>query len=63
MANELIFGKKYEEILRWVMEQTTSNKRCAEILEIKNHMMETSPECQDALLRMDELLSEFYGVQ
>ena len=53
--------KRYSDVLNSVMAKAEKTTICENLTEEKNHLFEKMPEVQDALLELDELLSDYYG--
>jgi len=51
----------FNETLNSVMNKAENTYKCKKLLNEKNSLFERKPESQDALLELDELLSDYYG--
>ena len=53
-------AKKYNETLNSVMNKAEENSKCNELLKAKNRLFEGNRETEDVLLKLDEILSDYY---
>lgn len=62
MNATIIFNdEKYSKILEAVKVKSASSSKCKELLNIKNCLFEQNIDKQNELLRLDELLSDYYN--
>ena len=56
-----INAERLNETLNSVLNKAEKVPKCKGMMEEKNNLFERKPDAQDALLELDELLSDYYG--